>query len=151
MISLWDAKLLLEATYEGSPMKKTLDAVYRFFPRLRYPVTLPEDIGEALGIAASNFSSFDEFVRLLTCPSCKPTRLMRFMPREKAEEAFKTAQRKERFQQNTLISYYFNEGWMEFILDFDDQSRLRRIYINHKQIEQERGIEIPLRICSTPL
>jgi hypothetical protein len=125
-------------------MKRALDAVYRFFLRFRYPVTLPEDIGSALGIVASNHLTFEEFVGRLTCPSCRPTRLIKFMPREKAEEAFQTAQRKERFQQNTLISYYFNEGWMEFVLHFDEQSRLRRIYVNHKQIEKERGIEIPL-------
>lgn len=125
-------------------MKKTLDAVYRFFIRFRYPVTLPEDIAEALGIAISNFLTFEEFVLCLTSPSCRPTRLSRFMPREKAEAAFNKAQRKERFQQQTLISYYFSEGWMEFILQFDEQSRLRRIYIQHKHIEKEYGIEIPL-------
>lgn len=125
-------------------MKNAFAAVYRFFLRFRYPVTLPEDIGNALGIGASNYLTFDQFVRRLTSPSCRPTRLMKFMPREKAEEAFKTAQRTERFRQNTLVSYYFSEGWMEFILHFDEQSRLRRIYIHHKHIEKERGIEIPL-------
>lgn len=125
-------------------MIKALDSIYRFFLRFRYPVTLPEDIADALGIAASNFLTFDEFVRRLTSPSCRPTKLNKFMPREKAEEAFKTAQRTERFRQNTLVSYYFSEGWMEFILYFDEQSRLRRIYIHHRQIEKDQGIEIPL-------
>lgn len=66
------------------------------------------------------------------------------MPREEAEAAFETALRKEKFLHNTLCSYYFNEGWMEFVLQFDEHSRLRRIYIQHKKIEQEEGIEIPL-------
>lgn len=125
-------------------MRKTLDLFYRFFLRFRYPVTLPEEIAGALGITASNFLTFDEFVKKLTCPSCRPTTLIKFMPREKAEETFKTAQHKERFQQNTLISYYFSEGWMEFTLHFDEQSRLRRIYLHHKHIEKDNGIELPL-------
>lgn len=126
-------------------MKKALEALYRLFLRFRYPVTLPEDIAQDLGIGASNFLSFDQFVRCLTSPSCCPTRLIRFMPREKAEETFKAAQRTERFKQNTLISYYFSEGWMEFILHFDEQSRLRRVYIQHKEIEKEQGVEIRLK------
>jgi hypothetical protein len=66
------------------------------------------------------------------------------MPREEAEAAFQTALRKEKFLHNSLFSYYFNEGWMEFVLQFDEHSRLRRIYIQHKKITQEEGIEIPL-------
>jgi hypothetical protein len=116
----------------------------RLILRLRYPVSLPEDIANALGIKVANYLTFNEFVNELTAPSCRPTRLTKFMPREKAEAAFQTAQRKERFKQNTLFSYYFNEGWMEFILQFDDQARLRRIYLQHKQIQQNEGIEIPL-------
>lgn len=125
-------------------MKKVLDALHQLLLRFRYPVALPEEIAEALGIVAPNFLTFDEFVCRLTSPSCRPTRLVKFMPREKAEEVFKTAQHTERFQQNTLISYYFSEGWMEFILHFDEQSRLRRIYVQHRQIKKERGVEIPL-------
>lgn len=67
------------------------------------------------------------------------------MPRNEAEAAFKNASRTERFKQNTLCSYYFNEGWMEFILQFDNQARLRRIYLQHKDIDQDSGVEIPLR------
>lgn len=132
-------------------MNKALDHLYRVLLRFRYPVTLPEDVAQALGVDMSNFLTFEEFVEELTSPSCRPTRLSRFMPRDIAEAAFQSAQRKERFKYNSLYSYYFSEGWMEFILQFDEESRLRRIYLQHKRIEHEEGIEIPLRSCQEPL
>ena len=61
---------------------KAFDHLCRFFIRFRYPISLPEDIAEALGINLSNYITFDKFVSLLTCPSCKPTKLHKFMPRE---------------------------------------------------------------------
>ena len=127
---------------------KAFDQLCRFFIRFRYPVTLPEDVASALGINLSNYITFDKFVSLLTCPSCKPTRLQKYMPREKAEEAFQNAHCKERFKGSSLFSFYFAEGWMEFMLEFDDQSRLRRMYLHHKNIKQERGIEIHLSHCA---
>lgn len=123
---------------------KALDIFYRLLLRFRYPVSLPEDVAKALGIKVSNFVTFEEFVNYLTSNDCRPTRLLKFMPRDKAEEAFQGAQRTERFKQNTLISYYFSEGWMEFVLFFDEQSRLRRVYLQHKHITQHEGIEIHL-------
>ena len=125
---------------------KPFDFLYRLFLRFRYPVSLPGEVAEALGVQVSDYLTFDEFVNQLISPACRPTRLKKFMPRDKAEEAFHGALRKERFTNNTLFSYYFNEGWVEFVLLFDDQSRLRRIYLQHKQITQDEGIEIPLTI-----
>jgi hypothetical protein len=107
-------------------------------------VTLPEDVAKALGIYISNYITFDKLVHLLTCPSCRPTRLKRYMTREKAEEAFQNAHCKELFKGTSLFSFYFPEGWMEFLLEFDNQSRLRRLYLRHKNIKQERGVEILL-------
>lgn len=123
---------------------KAIDCLFRFFQRFRYPVSLPEEVADALGVKLSNFITFQEFVDQLQNPTCRPTKLIKFMPREKAEEAFRGALRKELFPQNSLFSYYFSEGWMEFVLLFDEQSRLRRIYLRHKQISQEEGIEILL-------
>lgn len=123
---------------------KALDHFYRFFLRFRYPVSLPEDVANALGLPLSNFVTFQEFVHQLLNPSSRPTRLTRFMPREQAEAAFKTALRIEKFKQNTLFSYYFSEGWMEFVLLFDEQSRLRRVYLQHKELKQEERVEILL-------
>lgn len=126
---------------------KAWELLSRLIVRFRYPVSLPEDVAQALGIHMSNFLTFEEFVNQLMSPECRPTRLTKFMPRDKAEEAFQGAQRTERFQQNTLISYYFSEGWMEFVLSFDEKSRLRRIYLQHKQICSDKGIEIQLSRC----
>lgn len=127
---------------------KVFDHLWRFFLRFRYPVSLPEDIAKALGVHLSNFLTFEEFVKMLSCPSFRPTRLQKFMSRKKAEEAFQGALKKEHFRQKSLFSYYFNEGWLEFILLFDEESRLRRIYIQHKQIPEELGLEIPLSRCA---
>ena len=112
--------------------------------RLRYPVSLPEEIAHALGVDICNSLRFKKILSLLTSPECKPTTLRRFMPRDLAEEAFQGALRKECFLQSSLFSFYFPEGWMEFELQFDAQSRLRRIYVHHKLISLPNGFEIPL-------
>jgi len=123
---------------------KAIDHLFHFFLRFRYPVSLPGDIANALGVDVSNFLTFDEFVTQLTSANCRPTKLTKFMPRARVEKAFCGALRKEHFKEKTIFSYYFSEGWMEFVLLFDEQSRLRRIYIQHKLIEKEEGVEIPL-------
>lgn len=123
---------------------KAFDWFHHFILRFRYPVSLPEDIAADLGIFASNFLTFDEFVCQLTNPTYHPQRLIRFMPRDEAEDAFQNAQRKERFGRTSLFSYYFQEGWLEFNLQFDEHSRLRRLYVQHRNFHTEQGIEIPL-------
>ena len=64
------------------------------------------------------------------------------MPREQAEETFRLAKRKEKFKQNSLFSYHFKRGWIEFNLQFDEQSRLRRLYICHKDLKRKHEISI---------
>lgn len=127
---------------------KAFTLLEQFFLRLRYPVSSPEDIAEALGIEASSILNFYEFISYLSSSSCQPMKLFKYMHRDEAEQSFRTALRKEHFGRNSLFSYYFNEGWVEFLLDFDDLSRLRRIYFLHKGIVQDRGIEIPLRVSA---
>jgi hypothetical protein len=111
--------------------------------RFRYPVSLPEDIAEALGIPLTNSLSFNEFI-LRLCNPFSPTRLSKFMPREEAEKAFLKAIRKEKYAEKTVLSYYFSEGWMEIILQFDRESRLRRVYLLHRKIPSEQGVELRL-------
>lgn len=123
---------------------KALNILSRFLARFRYPVSLPEDIASALGVHFSNAISFKDFVSKLSSPAFKPTTLSKFMLREQAEQLFFNAPRKEHFAESTLISYYFNEGWLEFVLKFDKEKRLRRLYLQHKTISQDEGIEIPL-------
>lgn len=123
----------------------TFNYLHRILLRLRYPVSMPQDIADDLGLPEKDYKSFEEFVRQLTNPECRPTKLRKFMSRDAAESSFHHALRKERFANNTLFSFYFNnEGWIEFDLLFDDNARLRRLYLQHKQITQDEGIEIPL-------
>lgn len=119
--------------------------IERLIIRFRYPASLPEEIAFALGVEISNHLTFQEFVDRLRSPTCRPTKLIRFMPREEAEEAFESALMRERFTRNSLFSYYFNEGWIEFVLQFDDLARLRRVYLQYKDIPHDQGIEIPLQ------
>jgi hypothetical protein len=144
----------LDMLYNGNKTHgadmKTLNWLYRVLIRFRYPVTLPEEIATDLGITVSNFVTFNEFVSQLSSLSSRPLSVKRFMPRDAAEAAFKSAQRKEKFCRNSLYSYYFLEGWVEFNLHFDEHSRLRRIYLQHKYVENEEGIEILLHQDPTP-
>lgn len=121
---------------------KLLKPLINLFIRFRYPVSRPEDVAMDLGLNISNSLSFLEFINCLTDPSYRPTKLMRFMPRHQAEDIFRCALRKERFPQNSLFSYHFKGGWMEFMLQFDEQSRLRRLYIRHKTLKQKHEISI---------
>lgn len=115
----------------------------RLFCRFRYPVSLPEDVAGALGITLPNHLSFEKLMEELSCAN--PTKLRRFMGREMAERHFKGAVRKEIFGCFSIFSFYFRQGWMEFVLHFDERSRLRRVYLQHKEIKQPSGKEIALR------
>lgn len=121
---------------------KVIKHFRRLFCRFRYPVSMPEDIATDLGLDISNSLTFQQFINRLTDPCHRPTKLTRFMPREQAEDIFRRALRKERFQQNTSFSYHFKSGWMEFILQFDEQSRLRRVYIRHKDLKHKHELGI---------
>lgn len=125
-----------------SKLQTALDVLVEFFLRFRFPCSLPSEIGDSLGVEFSRYPTFPEMIDDIS--HCTPTRLYKYMPRDEAEELFRTAQKKEQFVSSSLFSYYFNEGWVEFVLYFDEQSRLRRLYFQHKSIEQDEGIEIPL-------
>jgi hypothetical protein len=125
-------------------MLKIFKTIERTFLRLRYPVSLPEEIAEALGVSFSNYLSFKDFLAVLSEPLSAPKRLSRFMPRATAENVFCNAARTERFSERTLVSYHFPEGWVEFILQFDRESRLRRVYLLHREIASDQGIELSL-------
>ncbi len=122
-----------------------IKSVTRFFCRFRHPISLPEEVASALGIQLSNFMTVNEVLGRLASPQGRPTLLERYMPREDAEALFTSAIRKERFCQHTLFSYCFGGNWMEFVLQFDDDARLRRIYVQHKDIHNEAGLELPLK------
>ncbi len=124
-----------------------LHAVRNLLIRLRYPVSLPEDVADSLGIDIKNSIEFQKF--LSRCQAARPTRLCKFMPRMEAERAFHNALRKEKFSSSSLYSFYFNEGWLEFELQFDANSLLRRVYLHHKLITG--AIELNLMIDDSTL
>lgn len=119
-----------------------LDHLCRLLVRFRYPFSAPADIASALGIHASHFLTFNTLISHLTNPNCKPATLSKYMPRSQAESAFATALRKERFQSDSLFSYHINGVWLEFVLHFDDQARLRRLYLSHKDFKEKHEISI---------
>lgn len=123
-----------------------LSGVVRLAVRFRYPVSLPEQVADALGMELSNFLSYQGIVKRLSSPYCRAERLHRYMGREDAEALFKSAVRKERFQRKTLFSYYFRSGWLEFVLEFDDLGRLRRLYMLHGglPLKDTSGVEIAI-------
>lgn len=116
-----------------------------FLLRWRYPVCCPEDISKALGLTLTNQLSFDELLCKLTSPHCHVNSLYKFMTRSSAETAFHNALKIEVFPHSTLVGYYFSEGWMEFNLHFDDENRLRRLYVQHQCIPESEGVEISLK------
>jgi hypothetical protein len=93
---------------------------------------MPSDIAHALGIELANSVRFKDLLLQLTNQNLTLPNLTKYMPRKTAENAFKHALRKECFQHSSLFSFYFNEGWLEFALHFDETSKLRRLYIRHK-------------------
>ena len=123
-----------------------LDYLLNFWFRFSYPVSLPEDIGSALGVTVPPYLKFYDFLAFLSAPSCRPTKLCRFMPRDAAEKVFKdSAVYTEIFANSTVCSYCFKDGWVEIVLHFDRDSRLRRIYVQHSSISDDDGIELPLK------
>ncbi|MFA6916197.1 MAG: hypothetical protein WC222_07355 [Parachlamydiales bacterium] len=122
-----------------------LKPLKRLITRWRYPVCCPEDISQALGLRLSNQLTFDELINQLTSPHCSINSLYKYMNRSAAEASFGNALRVERFLHTTLVSYFFSEGWMEFNLHFDDDGKLRRLYLQHHCIPSNIGVEIALR------
>ena len=126
-------------------MSEIVRSIFKLLLRFRYPVSLPEEVIDALGIDASHSINFQEFMEVLSNPRSNPKNLSRFMPRRKAEALFAAAVRKERFRYESLYSFYFSESWVEFVLHFDNDSRLRRLYIQHKDLCEEGGVELLLQ------
>jgi len=124
---------------------KVLDGFLRIIARFWYPVALPEEVVETLGVEVSNFLSFDDLVKILAKSTCNPHRIARYMPRKEVEAAFRNATSRDIFRDKTLITYFFNEGSVEFVLYFDRYDLLRRVYLRHRCIQMEEGVEIPLR------
>lgn len=121
-----------------------LESLTRLICRFRYPVSLPEDVARDLGMHLPNTLSFQEFLKLLSAPYQRPAKLRKFMSRSLAESTFASALKKETFRSCSLFSYYFNKGWLVFALYFDDDARLRRIYLQCPATEIIDGFDLSL-------
>lgn len=120
------------------------DALMRFICRFRYPVSLPEDIALDLGINLPNTLNFQEFLKFLSSPHHRPSKIRKFMEREKAERTFCKALKCERFKTCSFFSYYFKKNWLVIALHFDDKDRLRRMYLQCPASEKMDGFDIIL-------
>lgn len=120
----------------------------RFFSfvmmRFRFPFSRPDEVAEALGVDLPRCGTIEGFITHLLQKGTYPRNLMKNMNRKEAESFFNTALKKEHFKQKTLISYLFSQGWLELMLLFDDNGKLRRMYIYHKATRSSQGVEIPL-------
>ncbi len=119
------------------------NAITHMKVRMRYPYALPSDIGTSLGQSIDDSITFPLLLKILSNLQ-EPRSLARFMNRDRAEKSFILATRCERFTTSTLYSFRFNEGWIEFELHFDEEDKLRRLFILHKEIVSCDRIEIPL-------
>ena len=118
--------------------------MYRAVAHLKHPISLPEDIGYALSFPVSNFVSTSELLTILKSDGFMPHNLSRFMQREKAELYFHKAITKDYFMDRSIFSYSFHNNFVEFVLEFDADSRLRRLYLRHDSILMQKGKELPL-------
>ncbi len=106
-----------------------MDSLTRLISRFRYPVSMPEDVAHDLGFHLPNTLCYRDFLKLLSSAQYRPTKLWKMMPRELAEATFQSALKKENFKSSSLFSYYFNKSWLVFALYFDEDHRLRRLYL----------------------
>jgi hypothetical protein len=115
--------------------------------RLRYPFSMPEEIGLDLGLDVTNSTDFDSLLKFLRSSSCYPRNLRRYMKKDEAEALFSHAFRSDHFREKSIHCYYFKQGWVEFELVYDNADRLRRIILQSRDISADEGVEIKL---STP-
>lgn len=125
-------------------MQQLLENLSRFICRFRYPVSLPEDIASDIGVDLPNHLNFEEFLKRLASPQNCPKHLWKWMRRDLAENAFKSALKSEIFLSSSLFSYYFSQGWVVIALYFDEAETLRRLYVQCPYAETMEGFDIPL-------
>ncbi|MCH9609057.1 MAG: hypothetical protein S4CHLAM45_08180 [Chlamydiales bacterium] len=121
-----------------------LNAFTRLVSRFRYPVSMPEDVAQDLGLLLPNTLSYCDFLSLLNTAQYRPTKLWKMMPRELAEMTFKSALKREEFRSSTLFSYYFNKSWLVFALYFDEDSKLRRLHLQCPSCVSVKSFDILL-------
>lgn len=114
------------------------------FTRLRYPYSMPAEIGEDLGLELDNRHPFHKFLQVLASPANLPRKLYKFMPRDEVCSLFRHARRMDDFQSKIFFCYYFRQGWIEFEAHFDNNRRLCRLRLMGAAPDLKER-EIPLR------
>lgn len=118
----------------------------RLISRFKHSLSLPEEIASDLGIFLSNRLDYVELRELFLQREITPTKLHRFMERSLAEGNFRHAKKFEKFCRESHFSYCFNGNWVDFTLHFDQQDRLRRLYIHCCGMAIDEQHEISLQI-----
>ena len=118
--------------------------IYSFF---KYPCLLPCEVGLALGFKSLSFESFEVFLLQLISREGHGSRLKKFMPRERAESLFLSAEKREIFRNESLFSFQFSSSWLGVSLQFDDANLLRRAYLMHERVP-EGQVELTLQNLS---
>lgn len=122
--------------------------ISKAFAHFRHPISLPEDVGHALSFQVSNFISVHQLLEIIIDDQFFVKNLSRFMPREQAELFFYKATTKDYFLDRSIFSFSFQNELVEFVLEFDAMSRLRRLYLRHPSILMQKGKELALSEAS---
>ena len=118
--------------------------IKKIYSSVKSPLMLPYEICQALGLDQNTFDSFDDFIQQATHPVALGNRVKRFSSREDAELLFDASEKKERFRNQSVYYFYFAKAWLAISLHFDDEHCLRRLYLIHEHIFEER-LELKLR------
>lgn len=113
-----------------------LDLVHRF----SHPGSLPNDVAYDLGLEVYGRLSVNELLQMLK----NPTHLKKYMKKGLADQLFVHAQRKDIFKLTSRFTYFFNQGLLEFVLDFDSDEQLRRAYATFHNSKGNLMVELPL-------
>lgn len=126
------------------PIKRFISSLRLSVDRFRYPFSMPEDVGQDLGVEVTNRLDFQSFLKQLSSSQCHPQKIWRYMSREEVESMFSHAFRTDRFRDKTRFAYYFKQGWVEFELKFDEHNQLRRLFLQSCHLPEGGALEIPL-------
>jgi hypothetical protein len=105
---------------------------------------LPDELLKTLGLDLKGNSSIEDLLEKLNHSKSLHIKLKKFMTKREVENAFISAEKKEHFSRHSLYSYYFSKGWVGFFVSFDQDLKLRRVYLQYKSLRYQDTIELYL-------
>jgi hypothetical protein len=123
---------------------KIFKFVLKFFVDNQVDHLLPDELLKTLGLDLEGKSSIEDFVEKLNHSKSLHVKLKKFMTRREVENTFLSAEKKEHFSRHSLYSYYFSKGWLGFFVSFDQDLKLRRVYLQYKSLRYQDFIELYL-------